>query len=575
MIRNDAEASEVVDLLADFYSAGVQAVNIVAGEQWALATRLINEAADRLHASDVKRKKDKADKSDDSDDDKAKPQDRRAWVTTWNMIHGFYPKSDWMNVSAEVSKALSSAVELIGVDTKELPTRGFFVFEQPDLAFPYYPESMLVIRRIISEQKAITATHRRMLVFVTISPSVPPDLQKYVPTIHLPKPSEKRIEAIVANGVKSCVAGKKPAPTPEVQKNVEHALRGLGDQDTVNLLALAAIRTGGINEATIGQIEELKSAKLGSGGCLEYVPRSRIELLPEVAGYDVLMDWVKLRKVIMDRPNARLDPIKGAMLLGVPGTGKSIAGKLIAKRLGRPFIRFDLSAVYGSLVGESEAKTRDAIATVTAQKGCVLLLDEVDKLLGNAHESKGDSGVTQRILGSILTWMAEKRDETFVLMTANRVEGLPVELTRKGRLDEIFFVDTPKTLQRKEIFEIHLRHRHVDTSVYTKENWKAIVKAAEGYVGAEIESAVGEAVLQAYVKDLESNITRPTVPTVKQLITAITSSPSMLQKSGSEIEKIRKWGKKNARNVCSSADDHEYGEDPSEAAETFRAEMEN
>lgn len=557
MVRYDAGTDEIVDMLVGVYSAGYQAINIVAGEQFALAQQLITNAAAKLHEAYSKRR---------TTDDKLPEIPKHAWVTMWNMSHGLYPNSEYITASPEDTKPLGNVVEIISTPNKTIPNRGFFVFEQPDLAFPFFPEAALLIRKAISEQRAVCKAHRRCMVFITIGDVMPADLKQYMPTIHLPKPNEARIMSIVESA-----AGASKTVREDVKKQLTASLRGLGDQDTVNLLGLAVVQTGGMLPATVAKVEELKAAAIGNSGCLEYIPKSKIELLPEVAGYDVLRTWIKARKPAMDCASDQLDPVKGAMLLGVPGTGKSVAGKLIAKDLGRPFIRFDLAGVYGSLVGESESKTRQAIATITAQRGCVLMLDEVDKLLGGSHEAKGDSGVTQRVLGTILTWLSDKKDETFVLMTANRIEGLPIELTRKGRLDEIFFVDTPGPDQRKQIFEIHLKHRKVDTSKYTMANWKAIVKASEGYVGAEIEAAVSEAILQAYAGGRTDGWV---IPTERELITAITSSPSMLEKSSADIDKIRKWGKKHARNVCEITS-NTYGEDLSQTGREFAAEMNN
>jgi SpoVK/Ycf46/Vps4 family AAA+-type ATPase len=239
---------------------------------------------------------------------------------------------------------------------------------------------------------------------------------------------------------------------------------------------------------------------------------------------------------------------RGVVLIGVPGSGKSVAAEsIIARELQLPMVVFNFSAVFNSLVGESERRMEEVLSLVKAIDGCVLLIDEADKALGGAADSVGDSGVTRRVFGSLLTWLANKNDRTFVVMTLNRVNGLPPELLRKGRFDELFYADVPNDEERRAIFDIHLVKRGISPKLYSSADWKKILSSSRDLVGAEIEAAVESARFESYQVDPS----KKAVPSAEQLVAAATSIgiTRVTRVDPENVKAIREFGATRARSV--------------------------
>jgi SpoVK/Ycf46/Vps4 family AAA+-type ATPase len=217
--------------------------------------------------------------------------------------------------------------------------------------------------------------------------------------------------------------------------------------------------------------------------------------MDQVAGMKTLKRWLLLRReAFLDGAATGLPPPRGALLLGVQGAGKSLAAKAIAASWQVPLFRMDFGALFDKFQGESERKLREALRVADAMQPCVLWMDEVEKGLSSGS-GDGDSGAGQRMLGTLLTWMAERRSSVFLVATANDIERLPPELMRKGRFDEIFFVDLPDAAVREAIFAIHLgKHRiAVDAPALS-----TLATASDGFAGAEIEAAVLAARYEAH-----------------------------------------------------------------------------
>ncbi|MGD8672638.1 MAG: AAA family ATPase, partial [Thiogranum sp.] len=204
----------------------------------------------------------------------------------------------------------------------------------------------------------------------------------------------------------------------------------------------------------------------------------------DVGGLDRLKRWLLQRREVFLEPDSTLDPPRGILLVGVQGGGKSLAAKAVAGLWQLPLLRLDFGTLYNKFFGETERNLRSSLATAEAMAPCVLWVDEIEKAIASGDY---DSGTSKRVLGTLLTWMAERRAPVFLVATANRIDNLPPELVRKGRLDEIFFVDLPDTPTRLKIFEIHLAKR--DHAPHDFELMR-LATASEGFSGAEIEQAV-------------------------------------------------------------------------------------
>ena len=220
-----------------------------------------------------------------------------------------------------------------------------------------------------------------------------------------------------------------------------------------------------------------------------------------VGGLDGLKEWLNARAgcYTQEARDFGIRSPRGCLFAGPPGTGKSLMAKAVAFTMQQPLIRFDVSRVFQSLVGSSEQRVREALKMVDAMSPCVLLVDEVDKAF-QSNASNSDSGVGTRVLGAILTWLQESTAPVFVVMTANRVDTLPAELTRRGRLDEVFSVNMPSEDERLAILTIHLRKR--GKNVDDVANIEAAVARSSGYMGAELEAAVADALIDAFTKDV-------------------------------------------------------------------------
>jgi SpoVK/Ycf46/Vps4 family AAA+-type ATPase len=244
-----------------------------------------------------------------------------------------------------------------------------------------------------------------------------------------------------------------------------------------------------------------KAAIVKKTGLLEVIDTDTT--LTDVGGLENLKDWLEARKDCFSEKARKFNitPPKGILLIGVPGTGKSLIAKAVASAWGRPMLRLDMGKVFGSLVGESESNLRKCLHMANAVSPCVLFVDELEKAFAGAKAgSSGDSGVTRRLFGSFLTWLQEKTADVFLVATANDVQDLPPELLRGGRFDSIFWVDLPDEIQRQEILSIHLKKVNRPVNMY---NIKELAQASTGFSGAEIEVWVKEALVNAFQKDSE------------------------------------------------------------------------
>jgi SpoVK/Ycf46/Vps4 family AAA+-type ATPase len=276
--------------------------------------------------------------------------------------------------------------------------------------------------------------------------------------------------------------------------------------------------------------------------------------LESVGGLDELKRWLTQRSnAFTERAREYgLPQPKGMMILGVPGCGKSLIAKTTSRLWGLPLIRLDMGRIYdGSMVGRSEANLRNALKTTESISPAILFIDEIDKAFaGSSGSADSDGGTSSRIFGSFLTWMQEKSSPVFVMATANRVERLPSEFLRKGRFDEIFFVDLPTADERKEIFRIHLSKRRADISHF---DFDQLVSICDGFSGAEIEQAVVAAMYEAFAQDREFN--------TLDIIAAIKSTLPLSRTMSEQVTALRDWASRRARPAATAAAEEQKKEE--------------
>jgi len=349
-------------------------------------------------------------------------------------------------------------------------------------------------------------------------------------------------------------------------EEVLSAALGLSTSEAQLAFAKAACQKRRISMAEIPLIVEEKEQVIRKSGHLEYFhPRAS---LSDIGGLDNLKSWLNRRRRAFT-PDAKafgLEEPRGMLLLGLPGTGKSLAAKAVANAWQLPLLRLDMGRIYGGIVGQSEDNMRQALQLAEALSPSILWVDEIEKgLSGMQSSGASDGGTTARVLGSFLTWMQEKEKPVFVVATANNIAQLPPELLRKGRLDEIFFVDLPNATERAEILEVHLRNRQRSEDFDTVE-LNQLASLAKGFTGAELEEAIKEAMFVAFDEGCELD--------VKHLEEAIKITAPLSITMHELIRDTRQWAK--GRAVRASALEPEKLEVPTDTSvPKLKTEIEN
>jgi SpoVK/Ycf46/Vps4 family AAA+-type ATPase len=333
----------------------------------------------------------------------------------------------------------------------------------------------------------------RTIVLISHALTLPRELDHFVARFHLAFPDRSERQAIieqVAHEWTRSHAGTKVRTDRKALALLIENLSGLSTGDTERLARTAIFDDGALLANDLPVLMQAKYELLNRSGVLTFEYDSA--RFADLGGMAKLKEWLRQRRAAFDGSAPNLDPPKGALLLGVQGCGKSVAARAAAGIYGVPLLRLDFAALHDKYLGESERNLRETLATADVMSPCVLWIDEIEKGIATGD---GDSGTSRRVLGTFLTWLAEKNSRVFVVATANDIAALPPELIRKGRFDEIFFVDLPTTAVRADILQIHARKRGLtlaDAQV------AQLVEASEGFSGAEIEQAIVSALYAAH-----------------------------------------------------------------------------
>ncbi|WP_094554288.1 AAA family ATPase [Synechococcus sp. 1G10] len=328
----------------------------------------------------------------------------------------------------------------------------------------------------------------RTLVITAPEWQVPRELEECLTILDLPLPDAGEISSLLESIAQACGHPLSPG----VLEQLTHCCSGLSEQRIRQVAARALARRGQLGEPDLAEVLEEKRQAIARSELLEYCPT---EASPaDIGGLEALKHWLEQRRLAFsDEAAAYGLPLpRGVLLVGPQGTGKSLTAKAIAHSWAMPLLRLDVGRLFAGLVGASEARTRDMIRRAEAMAPCVLWIDEIDKGFGG--DSRSDGGTSQRVLASLLTWMAEKRSAVFVVATANGVESLPPELMRKGRFDEIFLLDLPDAAERRTILDLQLRRRRPEHRIPLE----VLVDRTAGFSGAELEQTVVEAMHLAF-----------------------------------------------------------------------------
>ena len=379
-------------------------------------------------------------------------------------------------------------------------------------------------RKLRSVCQKLKFTKKSILV-TTCTTNIPEELKDEAVLVNFPLPGTEELEDVLVNLTRT--PGVRVNLTPLGHEKLVQAALGLTSSQAQRVFARAIVTDGVLDDRDIDLVTDEKKQIIRESEALEFYAVS--ESPDDVGGLGVLKEWLRLRERAFTQ-EARaygLPAPKGIALIGIPGTGKSLTAKMIGGLWRLPLLRLDVGALFGSLVGESEERTRRALQVAETVAPCVVWIDEVEKAL--AHGGL-DSGTSTRVFGTILTWMQEKTSPCFVVATANDIASLPPELLRKGRFDEIFFLDLPTQAERKEIFTVHLRKRNRIPADYDLDQLAA---ATGGYVGAEIEQAIIDAMYLGFNENREFS--------TADILAAIKRQVPLSISQRETIEALRSW----------------------------------
>ena len=443
---------------------------------------------------------------------------------TWSAVRGL--GRDGMAQQAatsDIAQALSFAGELRD------PAVFVFLDARTALADP------LVVRRI--KEFALAEPAGQTLVLTAPDLAVPAELDGVALPWALEPPDAAEVQRFVGRVMSELVdRGLAVALDERATDALVEAVRGISLPEAERLILREAMAEGGLDGDDVADIRDAKAELLADDGVLELVPTDE-HGLDGVGGMQTLKEWLRIRGkgFETDAGSFGLDAPRGVLLTGVPGCGKSLVAKTLARAWNMPLVLLDPGAIYASFVGESESRLRRALRTVEAMAPVVLWIDEIEKGFPSARGA-GDGGASMRVLGTFLRWLQDRPGGVFLVATCNDIHGLPPELLRRGRFDETFFVDLPDHGERHAVLALHLRRRGRDPGSFDLD---AIARSTEGFSGAELEGIVVAALYSAFSAKTD-------VTTELLAREAGATTPLARSRAAADVESMRAWARGRA-----------------------------
>jgi hypothetical protein len=391
---------------------------------------------------------------------------------SWDVADGFQAVTNWSGSMPSARDPLSALEQIDKVDGD-----GLFVLKDFHDCWSN-PQFKRKLRSVAQRLKF----SKKSILITAPSTNIPVELKDEAVLVEYPLPKNDELETVLQRLTQT--PGVKVNLTELGREKLVQAALGLTSAQAQRVFAKAIVSNGVLDDRDINLVTEEKKQIIRESQALEFYAVH--ETPSDVGGLGVLKDWLRLRERAFSQEarNYGLPAPKGIALIGIPGTGKSLTAKMIGGLWQLPLLRLDVGSLFGSLVGESEERTQKALQLAETVAPCILWIDEIEKAFSFGGS---DGGVSKRVFGTILTWMQEKTAPCFVVATANDISSLPPELLRKGRFDEIFFLDLPTAAERQEIFTVHLRRRNRLPQDF---DVAQLARQSEGYVGAEIEQAI-------------------------------------------------------------------------------------
>ena len=453
---------------------------------------------------------------------------------TWDIVRGW---QDNGSAKGSVMAALDRIQKAPAQEAALFVLRDLHPFLQGLITEKQAP----IIRELKNLARELKAG-RRSLILLSQILAVPPELMDVITVIDVPLPTIPEIDALISQSVvpdKLKIAGL-------AREQLIKACQGLSRSQIQRVLAKALAAKQQVDATDIDRVLEEKQQRIRQTGILEFFAAK--PSLKQVGGLNTLKQWVQMRQDVFTEAAKQygIPNPKGILLVGIQGTGKSLSAKTIAHEWRLPLLRLDVGRLFGGIVGESESRMRQMIQLAEAIAPCVLWIDEIDKAFGNINNGlDGDSGTSRRVFGSLITWMQEKTSPVFIVATANNVQILPAELMRKGRFDEIFFLDLPSTEERQEIFRVHLQR--LRPARLREFDLEALAWHSRDFSGAEIEQVIIDGMHHAFGKGRGNE--RQDFTTA-DILAAIQQTVPLASISSEQIDGLKRWASQaGARNA--------------------------
>ena len=473
-------------------------------------------------------------------------------LITWDLISGLQSTNSAFLPVKENDRIMDQLEVLTWFDNLEIPKDNFLLLVLKDFSkyFGNQHTQGQIEYRLIRNIKNIAqkcVTKNKALIIISQSFDLPNELDKYISVIDIPLPEKEHIESKIkdlldkASQRKDLAEKFKTKYSKDELEHIVNSFRGLTLNECEQVCTYCMIKHTSLDPEAISH---QKRDIIRKSGLLDWIEVN--ENLENIGGLNELKDWLykRTKAFTKEAVDYGLPPNpKGILLVGIQGAGKSLFARGVSSFWNFPLLKLDMGKVFSGIVGSSENNMRQVFKVAESVAPCILWCDEIDKgMSGSKASSTTDGGTTSRVLGSWLTWMQDRKSPVFVVATANDVSSLPPELLRKGRFDEIFFVDLPKLLERKTIFKIHLEKRNRNPKNF---NLELLADLSESFTGAEIEAAIEAALYEAFSDNKREIITSDIADAIKDSVPI-----SKLMKE--EIQYLRSWASERARNASSS-----------------------
>src|SRR6266404_368789 len=465
----------------------------------------------------------------------AKKRQKKAFE--WSYSTGIVPAGT--SIQSQKHRNAATKDPLMALDQViEQVEPAIFIFKD---FHPFLTRNNFAIVRKLKEIALHLKNSFKTIILISPVMEIPTELEKEITVLNYPLPARDDLSALLDKIIAEVSQFKQVKIDLEEagRERLLQAALGLTLGEAENVFAKIIVKDERLSGDDVNEVFAEKQQIIRKSGLLEYYATN--ETFSQVGGLAVLKEWLNKRAIAFTK-EARafgLPPPKGILMLGVQGCGKSLCAKAVSNLWQLPLLRFDMGRMFSSLVGSSEENVRKAIAVAESVAPAILWVDEIDKAFAGSQGSGAtDGGTTARVFGTFLTWLSEKTAPVFVVATANDISQLPPELLRKGRLDEIFFVDLPSPAERGEVFEIHITKRKRDAAQFELD--KLIAASAE-FSGAEIEEAINSALYDAFYARQEI--------TTDHVLTALEETVPLARTMDEQINRLRSWAEGRARNA--------------------------